>query len=81
MVTKGYATPELERACTRARELCREVGELPQLFSVLAGLWVFYEHRPEYNMAHELAENSLRKAQRLQDPSRLMWGHYFLGET
>ena len=81
MVTKGYATPELERAYTRARELCREVGELPQLFSVLAGLWVFYEHRPEYNMAHELAENSLREAQRIQDPSRLMWGHYFLGET
>jgi tetratricopeptide (TPR) repeat protein len=81
MITKGYATPELERACTRARELCREVGELPQLFSILAGLWVFYEHRPEYHMAHELAEDSLREAQRMQDPAQLMWGHYFLGET
>jgi predicted ATPase len=57
------------------------VGELPQLFSVLAGLWVFYEHRPEYNMARELADHSLREAQRKQDSSQLMWGHYFLGET
>jgi class 3 adenylate cyclase/predicted ATPase len=81
MITKGYAAPELERAYTRARELCREVGELPQLFSILGGLWVFYEHRPEYKMAHELAEHCLREAQRMQDPSRLMWGHYFLGET
>src|SRR4029453_16237669 len=31
MITKGYATPELERAYTRARALCHEVGELPQL--------------------------------------------------
>jgi predicted ATPase len=81
MVTKGYAAPELERAYTRARELCQEVGELPQLFSILGGLWVFYEHRPEYKMAHELAEHALREAQRMQDPSQLMWGHYFLGET
>ena len=42
---------------------------------------VLDEHRPEYNMAHELAEHSLREAQRKQDPSQLMWGHYFLGET
>jgi predicted ATPase len=71
----------LERAYTRARALCREVGELPQLFAILAGLWVFYEHRPEYHMAHELAEHALQEAQRKQDPSQLMWGHYFLGET
>src|SRR5439155_3964285 len=38
IATKGYATSEVERAYTRARELCQQVGETPQLFSVLFGL-------------------------------------------
>ena len=42
MATKGYAAPEVEKAYTRARELCQQVGETPQLFPVLWGLWVFY---------------------------------------
>ena len=41
MATKGYAAPEVERAYTRARELCQQIGETPQLFPVLWGLWGF----------------------------------------
>jgi class 3 adenylate cyclase len=37
-VTKGGGAPEVERLYTRARELCEQVGELPQLFRVLWGL-------------------------------------------
>src|SRR5262249_55044252 len=36
--TKGYGAPEVERALTRARELCQQVGETSLLFEVLAGL-------------------------------------------
>ena len=39
MATKGYAAPEVEQAYARARELCQQVGETPQLFPVLWGLW------------------------------------------
>ena len=42
MMTKGFAAPEAERAYARARELCQRGGETPQLFSVLRGLWQFY---------------------------------------
>ena len=38
MDTKGYAAPEVEQVYARARELCREVGETPQLAPVLWGL-------------------------------------------
>ena len=48
MATKGYAAPEVEKAYTRARELCQQVGETPQLFPVLRGLWVFYLVRAEF---------------------------------
>ena len=59
MATKGYAAPEVEQAYTRARELCQQVGETPQLFPVLMGLWVFYIVRAEYQTARELAEQLL----------------------
>jgi len=35
---KGYGTPEVGRAYDRARELCRQMGESPQLFMVRDGL-------------------------------------------
>ena len=44
-VTKGQAAPEVERLYTRARELCEQVGEPPQLFRVLLGLWHAYGTR------------------------------------
>src|SRR5262249_31926808 len=36
-VTKGWAAPEVEKTYTRARELCQQVGDTSQLFSVLWG--------------------------------------------
>ena len=38
MATKGYAAPEVEQTYARARELCAQVGETPQLFPALRGL-------------------------------------------
>src|SRR5262249_25578277 len=42
MVTSGYGAPEVERTYARARALCQQVGDAPQLFSVLWGLWYFH---------------------------------------
>ena len=75
---KGYAAPEVERTYTHARELCQQVGETPQLFSALWGLWLFYVcgggHR---EMARELGEQLLSLAQSLHDRAPL--AHYALG--
>src|SRR5262249_6091940 len=54
LVTKGHAAPEVEYAYTRARELCQQVGETPELVPVLFGLWRFYVARPQLYMAREL---------------------------
>ena len=80
-MTKGNSAPEVEQAYARARELCRQVGETPQLFWVLAGLWVFYQNRPEYKTARELGEQLLSLAQNVQDPTLLMVAHGALGIT
>ena len=60
------AAPEVEQAYTRARELCQQVGETPQLFPVLGGLWAFYLVRAELQATRELAEQLMSMAQRSQ---------------
>ena len=42
LAIKGFAAPEPGAAYQRALELCRRIGETPQLFPVLAGLRFFY---------------------------------------
>jgi len=39
MVVKGWASPEVVRAFARARELCERVGDTPEFFPALWGLW------------------------------------------
>ena len=56
---KGYAAPEVESTYTRARELCQQVGETPQLFSTLWGLWLFYVCAGGHETARELGEQLL----------------------
>src|SRR5207244_2239264 len=65
----------------RARELCRQVGETPQLFSILFGLWRFYLVRAQYQTAQELAEQCFSLAQRADDPAPLIQAHFALGVT
>ena len=40
MFTKGQAAPEVLHAYARARALCQQMGETPQLFQVLRGVWL-----------------------------------------
>jgi predicted ATPase len=81
MAAKGQGVPEVERAYSRARELCQQVGETPELFPVLLGLWRFYLVRAEYQTARELAEQCLSLSQRVHDPALLLGAHYALGAT
>jgi len=79
MASKGIAAPEVGRAYARARELCRQVEDAPQVFSVLRGLWNFYLVRAEHQTAQELAEQLLTLAQRHQTPAFLLEAHMTLG--
>jgi predicted ATPase len=81
MVTKGMGAPEVLHAYVRARELCQQVGETPQLFQVLQGLWFFYLMRMELQTARELGEQLLTLAQQVGDPVLLLDAHYALGNT
>jgi predicted ATPase/class 3 adenylate cyclase len=79
MATKGFAAPEVETAYVRACALCQQVGETPQLFPVLWGLWTFYLNQGKLHPAHELGEQILRVAQRVHDSALLAEAHNLLG--
>src|SRR5262249_55224985 len=79
--TKGYPASEVEKIYARALELCRQVGEVPQLSSALWGLWIFYLGRAELQTAREVAERPLSLAQRQQDPALLLEAYRTLGVT
>jgi class 3 adenylate cyclase/tetratricopeptide (TPR) repeat protein len=81
ITAKGYTAPDVEQTVTRARELCQQLGETPQLFPVLVRLWLSYSNRAELQTAYELAEQMMRLAQSVQDPHLLVWAHGALGWT
>jgi len=74
--TKGTGAPEVERLYTHARALCERVGELPQLFRVLWGLWDVHFAREDQQMQQALGEQLLRLAERLHDPDLLLEAHH-----
>jgi predicted ATPase/class 3 adenylate cyclase len=81
IATKGYAAMEVEQAYARARALCQQVGEAPQLFPVLFGLRLFYQQRAEFQSARELEEQLFRLAQHVEDPTLLLVSHQALGTS
>src|SRR6266545_3649463 len=80
-VTKGIAAPEVEQTYARARALCAQVGETPQLFPTLQGLCQCYYGRGALPTARELGEQLLRLAQREAVPTHLLEAHDGLGST
>ncbi|HEV8713986.1 MAG TPA: AAA family ATPase, partial [Candidatus Binatia bacterium] len=81
IATKGFAAPEVERAFTQAHELCQQVGETPQLFEILNGLYAFHFNRAEFQIARELGEQLLTLARRMQNLALLEVAHHGLGGT
>jgi predicted ATPase len=79
--TKGYTAPEVERAYSRARALCRQVGETPQLFAALIGLRRSYYVQAKLQTAYELDEELLRLAHHAQDLFLLTMAHQGMGAT
>jgi predicted ATPase len=81
MAVKGWSAPEVERAYTRMRELCEQLGDPPELFPALYGLWLMHVLRGRLRTAHELAEQLLRLAQSAHDPGLLLQARQALGIT
>jgi predicted ATPase len=72
---KGWAAAEVGHAYTRARELCRELGEEGHLFPVLWGLAVFHINRAVLPKSVAATEELLRLAERQRDVALRLAAH------
>ncbi len=77
---RGYASPEVERAYARARELCHMLGDPPQVIPVSFGLSFFYMMRGELKKACDEGERLLLLAQQTRDIGYAVGVHLPLGE-
>jgi hypothetical protein len=71
----------VEQTYARARALCAQIGETPQLSPTLLGLWRFYRGRGALTTARELGEQLFGLAQRGADPLPRLEAHDALGTT
>jgi predicted ATPase/class 3 adenylate cyclase len=81
LATQGLASAEMERTYARARALCVQVGDTPQLFPVLRGLIQYYVGRGQVQTALQLGEQLLRVAQGQPGPAPRLLAHYQMGNV
>jgi predicted ATPase/DNA-binding winged helix-turn-helix (wHTH) protein len=81
IATDGYAAPAVGGVYLKARELCQQLGEPPDVSEALWGLWTFYTLKAELGTARRIAEEFLRLAERLPYPGLAMRGHWAIEIT
>jgi len=79
VAARGFAVPEVEANYARAQELCERMGDAPQLFWMLRGLWSFYLVRVSLQTALDLGERMMRLAEGRGDRALLFEGHFAVG--
>ncbi|MDH3237109.1 MAG: AAA family ATPase [Deltaproteobacteria bacterium] len=81
MAAKGYATPEVGAAYTRARALCQPMDDALRLGRVLGGSWIFHLARAEFHTAREMAEQMLELGQTTNNSDILGPAHHGVGQV
>lgn len=74
--TRGYASPDVERAFARARAICDAIGEVPELFWSLRAQWTFYIVRGDLQKAEDIGNQLLRIATAENSPALVYESHY-----
>jgi tetratricopeptide (TPR) repeat protein len=78
---KGWGSEETAQAYTRARELCEQLNDSPEVFPMLYGSCFMRLLRGECRTAYELAEQMMRRADAASLPAILPYAHHALGQT
>ena len=81
IATEGYAAPAVGIVYLKARELCQQLDETPDVSEALWGLWTFYTLGAKLGTAREIAEEFLRLAERLPYQGLSMRGHWAMEIT
>jgi class 3 adenylate cyclase/predicted ATPase len=81
MMAKGWSSSPTGDAYSRARELCRRVGDVPEVVATLTGLFLFHHNRAEIAPGGEVAEQLLRFAEEHEHGAGIagVFGHRAVG--
>jgi class 3 adenylate cyclase/tetratricopeptide (TPR) repeat protein len=78
---RGFSSAECGRAYATALELCNELGDAPEIFSVLSGLGSFAITRAEFDRCTALAQECLSRAASQASKTPFVMGHLLYGGT
>ena len=81
IAARGYAAPEVGPILLRARELCQRIGDQPQQFGIMLGMWEWHIVRGDLRLCVDLAADGMALAERLNDPGMLMEALFMPGVT
>ncbi|HEY7426500.1 MAG TPA: protein kinase [Gemmataceae bacterium] len=81
IASRGYAAPEVGPVFGRARALCERVGQPPQLFALLLGIWEWHTVRGDLRLCMDLAAEGMEFARRQNDPGMMMEALFMAGTT
>lgn len=81
MATRGYADPGVRSNFGTALELCEKLGDSPQMFEVLVGLWMYYVISGQFDAGNDIAQRLLRIAEASEQNTQLVQALYCLGFT
>jgi predicted ATPase len=79
IATHGYASPEVEQAYARARQICRDLGDPPQVIPVRYGLCLFRLVRAELKSAQAEGQQLLLAARQAEDDGYILGCQVQLG--
>jgi serine/threonine protein kinase/tetratricopeptide (TPR) repeat protein len=77
--TKGFGAPEVVSHCGRIEELCRKMGEVPQIFYSFVFLTNYHWQRAEHNTALNITQQMLKSAQKTKELEKLALTHSLQG--
>jgi class 3 adenylate cyclase/predicted ATPase len=78
---RAPSAPETGRTWQRARELCLDERDAPQLLQVLYGQFLFHQGNADLSSARKLGEQLLAFGDRYGNESALLRGHSAVGRT
>ena len=81
IAVRGYASAETREAFSRARTLCLQLGNIPEYFQALFGLWGHSWMSGKNDEALRMADEFLSRSRALSDPVLLMVAHRVMGST
>ncbi len=76
---KGFGTPEIVTYCKRIEELCKKIGDAPQIFYAHYFLAHFYWLRADHEISYYFTEQMMQNAQKVKDAEKVALSHYMQG--